>query len=65
MLDLVVTSSGTGTFARAMDELQEFVYEVYKTIWHKDELATILRNSEHKSEFDEHEDFLWSSLFCV
>jgi hypothetical protein len=29
-----------------MDELQEFVYEVYKTSWHKDELATILRNSE-------------------
>jgi hypothetical protein len=31
MLDLVVTSSDTGTFARDMDELQEFVYEVYKT----------------------------------
>jgi hypothetical protein len=48
-----------------MDELQEFVYEVYKTSWLKGELATILRNSEHKSKFDEHEDFLWSFLFRV
>lgn len=32
MLDLVVTSSDKVTIARAMDILQEFVYEVYKRV---------------------------------
>ena len=66
VLDVVVSSvDTTDRTVKAMNKLQDFVSTVYKGVWNKGQLTSVLRNSEHRTIFDKLKIFCGFVFLCT